>query len=855
MNRILFLAASIYLLAACSGFEPSGVNTETTEKGDLVERVVFDVIPIVSGDDAETKASAVPDGINVNFAWEATDTIAVFPDKGSQAYFTIDESNVGRSSAIFDGGGWALKQGESYISYYPLVGEFYLDRTKIPVSFSGQKQIGTEPPFSGARYFLATDPTSSDNGELHFSYKTLNTIINVNATLPAGTYTKAQFTIEEPLFVEEGTYSLDDQTIVGTKYSTMLKMDLEDVTLSQDGILPIYFMSAPVDLKNKQVTVKVISDDGKKYECVKTPSRVYDAGKWYGLNCTNMVQENAGNISFADANIKAALVAAFDTDEDGELSYMEAAAVTSIEGVFGTKKTYTSFNEFQYFTGVTTIPESMFQGWQISSIVLPESLSNIGLWAFKDCVKLTSIDIPNSVYVLGGGAFQGCIRLSSVSLQGSFSHINEYTFFGCTNLVIITIPESVTSIGLSAFEGCSSLTNVTLPESITTIGNGAFHGCSSLANITLPESVTSIGSHAFCLCCSLTSINIPESVTSIGEGAFNSCSNLASINLPESVTSIGHSAFYCCSSLTSIIIPQGVYKIEGSTFSRCSNLTSITIPESVINIGDCAFYGCSSLTNVTIPKYVTSIGNSAFADCSSLTSIIIPDDVSKIEGGTFAGCCNLESISVPESVSVIEWDAFSGCSSLTSISLPESVISIGEGAFLGCSSLANITLPESVTSIGAVAFGLCSSLTSISIPYYVTSIEEAAFCECSSLTSISLPESVISIGGAAFRECSSLISISIPASVTSIGERAFFGCSSLISIVCVANTPPFIDSYEPFYNTNNCPIFVPAGSVEAYKSADGWSDYADRIQPIEDGSVPPPSNGGNENIGFEDWGK
>ena len=620
MKRFYFLAASIGLLAACSGLEQPEQDLLMDDGENLVEKIVFDVLPIKNDDDLETRASAVPNGSTVNFAWEVTDTVGIFPDKGSQAFFSM-ESGAGTSSANFDGGGWALKQGTTYISYYPLVGEFYLDRTKIPVSFAGQKQIGTSSPFHGARYFLATEPTSSENGVLRFSYKTLNTIINVNATLPAGTYTKASLAVSEPLFVEEGTYSLDEQTIVGKTYSNTLKIDLEDVTLTKQGVLPIYIMSAPVDLKNKEVTVMVISSDGKKYECVKTPSRAYEAGTRYGLTCDNMEQSNAGNIVFADANIKAALVAAFDTEGDGELSYLEAAAVTSIQGVFGTKKTYTSFDEFQYFTGVNTIPSSLFEGWQISSIVLPESITRINNYAFRDCVKLTSVDIPDSVISIGSEVFYGCSRLSSIS-----------------------IPDSVTSIGTRTFYDCSSLTNVSIPESMTSIQYAMFYGCNSLMSITIPESVTSIGMSAFYNCSSLTSITIPESVKSIGNYAFGYCSSLTGITIPESVTSIGQAAFVGCSSLTSIIIPLDVYKIENDTFNGCSSLTSITIPESVTSIGQSAFSGCSSLTNITIPESVTSIGDSALYGCSRLTSITIPESVTSIGQYAFYNCVNLTSI-------------------------------------------------------------------------------------------------------------------------------------------------------------------------------------------------------------------
>lgn len=776
MKRFLFLVASICILAACSGFEQIEPQISNQEE-DLIEKVVFEVLPIKDGDDVETRASAIPGANNkVAFGWEITDTVAIFPNSGSQVYFTIDESNVGKSTASFDGGGWALKPSHAYTSYYPFVGDIYLKRNKVPVSFTGQKQIGTVSPFNGAKYFLAANPTIAESGVLRFSYNTLNTIINVNATLPAGTYTKASLTVSDPLFVEEGTYSLDDQTIVGTKYSTTLKIDLENVTLTQQGTIPIYFMSAPVNLKDKEVTVKVISSDGKKYECVKTPSKPYDAGTRYGLTCDNMQQSNAGNIVFADANIKAALVSAFDTEGDGELSYMEAAAVTSIEGVFGTKKTYTSFDEFQYFTGVTTIPSNMFEGWQITSISIPESIVRIGDNAFKSCVKLQSISIPNSVVSIESSAFMDCSSLITVDLSDSLEGIRPNVFNGCSSLSYIVIPNSVSYIGLKAFSGCSSLVSLVIPDGVTEIFNEVFNGCSSL-----------------------TSITIPNSVTSIGGGAFYNCSSLTSITIPDSVTSIGGSAFYNCSSLTSITIPEDVYKIENHTFNGCCNLISISLPESVTSIGTSAFYNCSSLTSINIPGSVTSIGNYAF----------------------------------------------SGCSSLTSITNPESVTSIGGGAFEGCTNLMSITIPEGLTTIGARLFYNCSNLTSISLPESIINIEDFAFYNCSNLTSISLPESVTNIGEGACSKCRSLMSITIPESVTSIGRFAFQNCSSLNSIICLATTPPS-GVYGTFDKTNGCGIYVPAGSVNAYKTADGWSAYADRIYSTEGGFVPPSGDGGDD---------
>ena len=136
------------------------------------------------------------------------------------------------------------------------------------------------------------------------------------------------------------------------------------------------------------------------------------------------------------------------------------------------------------------------------------------------------------------------------------------------------------------------------------------------------------------------------------------------------------------------------------------------------------------------------------------------------------------------------------------------------------------------TSIGSYAFRGCSSLTNIVIPNSVTSISNYTFYNCSGLTSIDIPSGVTSIGYGAFYNCSGLTSIDIPSGVTSIGERAFQSCRSLTSITINSTTPPTLSNVNAFNSTNDCPIYVPSGSVNTYKAASGWSDLASRIQAI-----------------------
>ena len=162
---------------------------------------------------------------------------------------------------------------------------------------------------------------------------------------------------------------------------------------------------------------------------------------------------------------------------------------------------------------------------------------------------------------------------SSIMIPDSLTTIGDYAFYFCTSLTSVTIPGSVTSIGKYAFANCNTLTSVTMLEGVTNIGEDAFYDCPSLTNVIIPSSVISIEDFAFNSCSSLTSVNIPDSVTNIGAFAFAGCDSLTSVTIGNGVTNIGERAFYTCTSLTSITIPDSVTSIGECAFDDCANLT------------------------------------------------------------------------------------------------------------------------------------------------------------------------------------------------------------------------------------------------------------------------------------------
>lgn len=356
-----------------------------------------------------------------------------------------------------------------------------------------------------------------------------------------------------------------------------------------------------------------------------------------------------------------------------------------------------------------------------------------------------------------------------VIIPDGVTSIGDFAFKDCKTLTGIIIPKSTTSIGNWAFSDCSSLINVDIGNSITSIGASAFSNCSSLASLSLPDSVTSIGSWVFLGCNNLKSIIIPNGITDITSGAFSGCSSLTSVVIPNSVTIIGSGAFAGCSSLTSILIPTSVSKISDGAFSDCTSLTSITIPESVSTIeGNDLFYGCSGLTNINLPSHLTTIGSRMFQDCTALTSITIPSSVSIIDKQAFNGCNKLSNIIISNGVISIGDYAFSFCSDLTKLVLPDSVTTIGSHAFQHCTTLTSIVVPDSVTSIGYQPFFNSGAKLSSAGPIgggfdyefgWTTEIPDNAFSGCSGLTRVTIPASVTDIGQNAFNGCDGLTDV------------------------------------------------------------------------------------------------
>ena len=359
------------------------------------------------------------------------------------------------------------------------------------------------------------------------------------------------------------------------------------------------------------------------------------------------------NIDFADSNVKALCVANWDTNGDGELSYAEAAAVTELGQVFRGHLQITSFEELQFFTGLTSISDDAFNGCRnlSGSLHIPNSVTSIGTDAFAFCHGFTGdLVIPNSVTTIGKRAFWECSGFNHVlTIPSSINYIGSSALPFRTNKVYYLgdlVQWLNITFDLFPFGGVYNelyinnelLTHLEIPEGITTIKQYAFCGLQSLKSLTIPAGVTmeipfSFGMSPFVYCSGLEQI-----VVEAGTTVYDSRENCNAIIETGSNTLIV--------GCKNTVIPNTVTSIGNGAFGFCSELTAIEIPDSVTSIGNDAFYNCSGLTSIIIPNSVTSIGQYAFYNCSGLTFLSIGSSVSSIELYTFSGCSGLSTITV-----------------------------------------------------------------------------------------------------------------------------------------------------------------------------------------------------------------
>lgn len=344
--------------------------------------------------------------------------------------------------------------------------------------------------------------------------------------------------------------------------------------------------------------------------------------------------------------------------------------------------------------------------------------------------------------------------------------------------------KQITKVGDDAFKGQQNITEITLPSTVKSIGKRAFYGCKDLKNITFAKKANATGRTPL-MSRDSTVVEIPTTIEEVGEEAFAQCTSLYAITLPEGLHTIAKGLFKGCFSLTTVNYPSSVYTIEDEAFYGCTNLHPFVL-ESVTTVGRSAFEYCK-IDGLTLHKNTTVVGSRAFAN-------------TKITSLTF---------------------------------LEEGITTVNDSLFFNAKftkgGTHTITLPTGVTTIGASAFENCN-VTNVPIPNGVTVIGERAFAN-SEVAIVTLPEGLTDINSSVFENCKHLKTVSIGDKISSIAGNVFEGCTELRAVTIATTNPPIIRGEGLFSTASKLTdIFVPAGTVDAYKRAEGWRNYAHLIK-------------------------
>lgn len=392
------------------------------------------------------------------------------------------------------------------------------------------------------------------------------------------------------------------------------------------------------------------------------------------------------------------------------------------------------------------------------------------------------IIIKDNVFIgIKGGITEKKEDLKVVEIPDGVSEIGVFAFADCVNLEMVTLSDGIKEIEMGAFYNCQNLKDIKLPEKLEIIRNDAFLNCKSLNEIKIPNRVKIIEEGTFSECSSLKDLQLSNNITEIKEKAFNNCINLKSVYLPDSIKTIGSAAFYNCSSLSTVRMSEGIESVGENVFGGTEAFKSSMVDEyGSIYFGKVLLYNNGLNDNVRVKDSTKVIANAVFINNSKLREIELPEGIIEIGDNCFENCTALKKINIKEGLKRIGTNAFAG-SGVAEVKLPESIIEIGNGAFNNCKDLYDINLPSGIESIAGYSLENTKYLNNIKPDEY-----GCKYVDNILLTSENNESSIIRIKAGTrliaeqvFENRKDIEEIYIPKSVEIICSEAFFLCSNL----------------------------------------------------------------------------
>ena len=643
-------------------------------------------VPVHEMNGSSRTAISIEDNA-LKFVWAVGDRIGILPTQGSQVYFTIDDEKAGGTRASFDGGSWALKPGHSYDAYFPFVPDIMLDRTAVPVDYTGQKQTGNNSmAHLGGKDYLAAKGTTNENGGVNYVFQRMGSVAILKFTVPnAGTELKSvTLTADEAVFTTKGTIDMDDETLAvePTETSESLTIALEEIeTTEANEEVTVYFMCYPDQLAEKQLNVSIAYGDADETFDFVAVGKNMVAGNGYVL-APQPVVEPIPYLTFsadAEQTMKVLTWNGYTLDESmqysvggGEWRRLSASNAISFGGEgndlrlrgmsnTGTAETYSKYSTIKF--GKTDVQVACTG--DIRTLVDYTNYRNAFTadarfcYLFLHCNQLTMApELPATTLAdfCYASMFYGCTSLTDIpELPATALAINCYCgmFSGCTGLT--EAPElPATTLArycyYGMFSGCTGLTEA--PElPATSLTNACyrdmFSGCTSLTEVPKLSALTLADecySGMFSGCTSLTTVPVLP-VTNLVSGCysnmFSGCTGLSKApELPATILAecCYSGMFSGCTGLS--VAPELpattlAYSCYSGMFKGCTNLTTASELIATTLAEECykeMFQGCTSLTTAPIlPAKTLSIScyYLMFANCKNLNNVtMLATDVS-----------------------------------------------------------------------------------------------------------------------------------------------------------------------------------------------------------------------------------
>jgi hypothetical protein len=483
---------------------------------------------------------------------------------------------------------------------------------------------------------------------------------------------------------------------------------------------------------------------------VKVPAEYYDA---------QYTDYTISDITYAeDTTVKAVKVDNNDTVRVG-INDIREGYVAEAEFTLNADGTYTmtAVSDKYIKDGVLTIPQTYndkqvtaignyaFTYEAIKEVIIPDSITEIGNYAFYNCKSLTKITVGSGVKHIGYMAFYGCTATNYVNYTGTiaqwmqiefnetveeqlanmewgyFNTNSRYSnpvynsrnlYFNDVLLTEVTVPDEIDRVLQCTFMRCISLNKIILHDGIKTIGYRAFDNCCGLSDIDLC-SIETIDAYAFSGCWGLTNITIPSTVTKINGtgksgGAFYAVQklvevyNLSDLNITAGMSGYGDVAYYAdnvYNDTQTVNIQQDSdgflwYTKQGESdniylIGYNGTATEIEIPytynDKQVIIKDCAFAGNNTIVKVTLADGFTQIPDRMFAYCRSLKTVVLPESITALGEKAFY-YSTIESLVLPEACTQLGVDAFNVCDNVT-ITIKSKSMTFLNHAFYGIKNL------------------------------------------------------------------------------------------------------------------------------------------------------------------------